>query len=155
MGLADLKKMIFGEEEGYYDDEYDLYDDQDDADKSRQPEPPRSKRSDNVISMPSSMTAQKERMVISRPKTVDDVPSITDCLRMNMICVVNLEGIEISNAQRIADFISGAGYALSCDIERVSNDIFIVAPTHVSVTNDFKEEVKNGHILPWISSAFK
>ena len=149
MGLAELKKMFFGEEEGYYDDEYDAYDDQNDAD-ARQP-----KRSDNVISMPTNVAAQKERLVISRPKTVDDVPSITDCLRMNMICVVNLEGVDISNAQRIADFISGAGYALSCDIERVSNDIFIVAPTHVSVTNDFKEEVKNGHILPWISSAFK
>lgn len=154
MGLAELKKMFFGEEEGYYDDEYDVYDDQDNAD-DRQSESMRTKRNDNVISMPASVAAQKERLVISRPKTVDDVPSITDCLRMNMICVVNLEGVDISNAQRIADFISGAGYALSCDIERVSNDIFIVAPTHVNVTNDFKEEVKNGHILPWISSAFK
>jgi cell division inhibitor SepF len=153
MSLAKLKTMFFGEEEGYYDDEYDMYDDEDEYD-ARQPEQVRSKRHDNVISMPSSITAQKERMVISRPKTVDDVPAITDCLRMNMICVVNLEGVDISNAQRIADFISGAGYALNCEIERVSNDIFIVAPTHVSVTNDFKEEVKNSHILPWIS-AFK
>ena len=154
MGLVDLKKMFFGEEYGYDYDENDVYDDNDDVDE-RKSEPVRSRRSDNVISMPASMSAQKERLVISRPKTVDDVPSITDCLRMNMICVVNLEGVDISNAQRVADFISGAGYALSCEIERVSNDIFIVAPTHVSVTNDFKEEVKNGHILPWISSAFK
>jgi len=154
MGLADIKKMFFGEEDGYYDDEYDMYDDNDDIGE-RQAEPARTKKSDNVINMPGSISTHKERLVISRPKTVDDVPAITDCLRMNMICVVNLEGIDISNAQRIADFISGAGYALSCDIERVSNDIFIVAPTHVSVTNDFKDEVKNGHILPWISSAFK
>ena len=154
MGLADLKKMFFGEEENYYEDDYDMYDDEDDYD-DRPSEQTRTKKTDNVISMPSSIAAQKERLVISRPKTVDDVPAISDCLRMNMICVVNLEGVDISNAQRIADFISGAGYALSCDIERVSNDIFIVAPTHVSVTNDFKEDVKNGHILPWISSAFK
>ena len=154
MGLADIKKMFFGEEDGYYDDEYDMYDDPD-ASSERQSEPVRTKKNDNIINMPNSISAQKERLVISRPKTVDDVPAITDCLRLNMICVVNLEGVDISNAQRIADFISGAGYALSCDIERVSNDIFIVAPTHVSVTNDFKDEVKNGHILPWISSAFK
>ena len=154
MGLATkLKGMIFGEEEGYYDDE-DVYEDYDDDINDMPPQSSSvSKKYDsNVISMPTGVASHKERLVVSRPKTVDDVPEITDCLRMNMICVINLEGVDLANAQRIADFVSGAGCALSCDIERISSDIFIVAPRHVSVINDSQEKSKNGHILPWISA---
>ncbi len=111
-----------------------------------------------VINMPQTPpnTDAKVKVVICRPEVVDDATSICEHLKNDIICVVNLEGVERTNAQRIADFLGGSCFALSGEIQRVSNEIFLVAPSSIGISSELKEELKaNGLILPWISSAFK
>ena len=96
------------------------------------------------------------QVVITYPTDVDDAASACDYIKQNKTCIINLEGVDRANAQRIADFLGGAAYAIDGDIQRVSTDIFIVAPANVNITGEFKEELKaNGLILPWVSSSFK
>ncbi len=89
-------------------------------------------------------------VVISFPSVVSDATSVCNSLRENKTCVVNLEGVDRSNAQRIADFLGGVAYALDADIQRISNEIFIMAPVNVNVSGEVKEELKaNGLIFSW------
>lgn len=113
----------------------------------------------NVVNMPNVHTPQRECIVICRPKTIDDAPIISNSLSENMMCIVSLEGVDSSNAQRIADFLGGSAYSLSCTVDRISDTIFVIAPSHVDVTSqmkaDIKEEMGKSSILPWISSTFR
>jgi cell division inhibitor SepF len=109
------------------------------------------RESSKIVSINASVQMQ---VVIMYPNDIEDAALACDYINQNKTCIVNLEGIERSKSQRIADFLSGAVYIINGDIQRVSIDIFIVAPANVNITGEFKEELKaNGLILPWASSS--
>jgi len=93
-------------------------------------------------------------VVITAPEKVEDAGIVCDYIKSKKTVIVNLEGVMYENAQRITDFLSGACHALDGSIQRISNNIFIVAPMNVDLTGQFKEELKaNGIVFPsWISS---
>ena len=89
------------------------------------------------------------RMVVAQPNTFDDAKDICDHLKSNKPVVINLEGIEKHDAQRIIDFLSGSIYALDGSIQKVSCDIFVIAPNSVDVSGDLDEEIRNKTVFPW------
>ncbi len=89
------------------------------------------------------------KMVVSQPDTFDDAQDICDHLKSKKPVVINLEGIEKADAQRIIDFLSGSIYALDGSIQKVSSDIFVIAPNNVDVSGDLKDELKNKTVFPW------
>lgn len=110
----------------------------------------------NLLTMPHAATANNTKVVICKPTSVNDAPSVCDYLLQNTICIITLQKVEHINAQRIADFLAGSAYTLKGEIERVSDDIFIIAPNGVRVSSELKDQIKSGSsILPWITSAFK
>ena len=94
-------------------------------------------------------SANQFKMVVSQPNTFDDAQDICDHLKAKKPDVINLEGIEKSDAQRIIDFLSGSVYALDGSIQKVSCDIFVIAPNNVDVSGDLKEELRNKTVFPW------
>ena len=65
------------------------------------------------------------------------------------VVILNLEGVEKDNAQRITDFFSGACYALNGTMQPVSSRIFIVAPYDVNISGQFRRELEaSGIKLP-------
>ncbi|CUQ54271.1 Cell division protein SepF [Dorea longicatena] len=52
---------------------------------------------------------------------------------------MNLEGLDLEIAQRIIDFISGATFAISGNLQKISNYIFLVTPTNVDITGDLQD----------------
>ena len=89
------------------------------------------------------------KMVVAQPDTFDDAKDICDHLKSNKPVVINLEGIEKHDAQRIIDFLSGSIYALDGSIQKVSCDIFVIAPNSVDVSGDLDEEIRNKTVFPW------
>jgi cell division inhibitor SepF len=89
------------------------------------------------------------KMVVSQPNTFDDAQDICDHLKDKRPVVINLEGIEKQDAQRIIDFLSGSVYALDGSIQKVSCDIFVIAPNNVDVSGDLKDELRNKTVFPW------
>lgn len=89
------------------------------------------------------------KMVVSQPNTFDDAQDICDHLKNKKPVVINLEGIEKQDAQRIIDFLSGSVYALDGSIQKVSCDIFVIAPNNVDVSGDLKDELRNKTVFPW------
>jgi cell division inhibitor SepF len=82
------------------------------------------------------------------PKEMQDAAWVCEHLRESKICVINMEKTsERIQAQRIADYLAGASYALNGHIERVNNHIFIMTPGNVKVSHDLKEELKSGKLF--------
>ena len=49
------------------------------------------------------------------------------------------EGIDVELAQRIIDFTSGATFAISGNLQKISNYIFLVTPTNVDISGDLQD----------------
>ena len=58
---------------------------------------------------------------------------IIDHLKGGQAIVINMEGMELSTAQRIIDFIAGACYSLDGSLQAISGNIFIAAPFHQEI----------------------
>jgi len=95
----------------------------------------------------------KADVIVCHPKDVGESAKVCDSIRRNKLCVVNLAGMERGMAQRIADFLGGACYAVDGSIHRVSKDIFIIVPEGVRIAGDIKEELeKDGYVFPKTTS---
>lgn len=94
-------------------------------------------------------TGNQFKMVVAQPNTFEDAKDICDHLKSKKPVVINLEGIEKHDAQRIIDFLSGSIYALDGSIQKVSCDIFVIAPNNVDVSGDLDEEIRNKTVFPW------
>lgn len=106
-------------------------------------------QSSNVVNFHASVQME---VVVIQPATYDEAQVIADHIRSQRPVIVNLEKMDYSIAQRIMDFVSGAVYTLGGNLERVTQNIFIIAPENVDIAGHFQEELKsNGIILPWKS----
>jgi len=103
-------------------------------------------KKNKVVNMP---TFAQVKVVVMQPDVFDDASIICDHLKGKKPVVVNLESAEKDVARRIVDFLSGSVYALDGTIQKVSNTIFIVAPSNVDVMGEFKDELRNKGAFPW------
>lgn len=101
----------------------------------------------NVVNFQASVQME---VVVIQPLAYDEAQIICDHIKSKRPVVLNLEKMEKNIAQRIMDFVSGSCYTLNGNLQRVTNNIFIIAPENVDIAGDFKEELKsNGINLPW------
>ena len=108
-------------------------------------------RKNKVVSMPQNSQAIK--MVISQPTTFEQSDEICSFLKEKKSVIVNLEYVNKDVARRIVDFISGGVYALDGYIQKVSNSIFLVAPSNYEITNEMaREEMKSKLSVSWLKN---
>ena len=93
------------------------------------------------------------KMVISQPTTFEQSDEICSFLKERKSVIVNLEYVNKDVARRIVDFISGGVYALDGYIQKVSNSIFLVAPSNYEITNEMaREEIKSRLSVSWLKN---
>ena len=107
-----------------------------------------------IVNMPQTQTqGQAIKMVISQPTTFEQSDEICSFLKEKKSVIVNLEYVNKDVARRIVDFISGGVYALDGYIQKVSNSIFLVAPSNYEITNDMaREEMKSKLSVSWLKN---
>ncbi len=107
-------------------------------------------RKNKVVAMPQTNAI---KMVISQPTTFEQSDEICSFIKEKKSVIVNLEYVNKDVARRIVDFISGGVYALDGYIQKVSNSIFLVAPSNYEITNDMaREEMKNKLSVSWLKN---
>ena len=74
---------------------------------------------------------------VIKPTSVEDAREITETLLTNRTVVLNVEGLDLEIAQRIIDFTSGSCFAISGNLQKISNYIFIITPPNVDISGDF------------------
>ena len=89
------------------------------------------------------------KVVVIQIEQFEEAREVADHLRTKKAVVVNLEKLERETARRVVDFISGAVYSLSANIQKVSGGIFLIAPYNVDILGDVRDELKNTGIFPW------
>ena len=93
------------------------------------------------------------KMVISQPTTFEQSDEICSFLKERKSVIVNLEYVNKDVARRIVDFISRGVYALDGYIQKVSNSIFLVAPSNYEITNEMaREEIKSKLSVSWLKN---
>jgi cell division inhibitor SepF len=79
---------------------------------------------------------QRFKIVVIDPRSFDDCPKLVDSLKARKPVIINLEKIETDAARKIFDFLSGATYALSGNVQKISNNIFVFLPENVDVSTN-------------------
>ena len=91
-------------------------------------------------------SSNKVQLVLVRPESFNDAPTIAANMRAKKAVVLNLEGVEKGLARRIVDFLSGCGYALDGNVKKVSQSTYVFCPYNMEVLGDLKNlqgEVEN------------
>lgn len=81
-----------------------------------------------------------KNVLVYEPRIPEDVQLIIDHMKSYEPAVVNLESVEPETAQRILDFVSGATYALSGSVHRISGNIFLLSPQGVGITVPYESK---------------
>ncbi|MEE1229148.1 MAG: cell division protein SepF [Lachnospiraceae bacterium] len=90
---------------------------------------------------------ESDEVKVIKPQEFNEAQIVAEYLKEGKTTIVNLEGIEIGQAQRIIDFIGGASFAVDGTLKAISNNIFIVAPTNIEVTGDLRDEIVSDDVL--------
>ncbi len=171
-----IKDFIAGPYDDEYEDDYDEYEDEEEEEyrphhREKREIAPREARemresvdyaTPRVARRASSAqpqvvdfkgNANTQKVVIMKPECYEDAQGICDNVKAKRPVVVNLEKVEYPVAQRIMDFLSGTCYSLDGSIQRVSSNIFIIAPVNYDIDSDTREEPKlnKSIILPWVN----
>ena len=111
-------------------------------------------RKNKVVQMQQAQSQPNAiKMVISQPTSFEQSDEICSFLKERKSVIVNLEYVNKEVARRIVDFISGGVYALDGYIQKVSNSIFLVAPSNYEITNEMaREEIKNKLSVSWLKN---
>jgi cell division inhibitor SepF len=91
----------------------------------------------NVVDLQAAASSgirSKMKVVVIEPKSFDDVQQVANCLKEKRPVVINFERTDAEVAHRIIDFISGTTYALAGDIKKLGHNVFLCAPSNVSVS---------------------
>ena len=150
----DLFGMDSAEPEEYEDENVYDYTDEEDEVEDRKFFGKRNNNNNKVVSMPQTQVqSQAIKMVISQPTTFEQSDEICSFLKEKKSVIVNLEYVNKDVARRIVDFISGGVYALDGYLQKVSNSIFLVAPSNYEITNDMgREEMRNKLSVSWLKN---
>ena len=91
-------------------------------------------------------SSNKVQLILVRPESFNDAPTIAANMRAKKAVVLNLEGVEKNLARRIVDFLSGCGYALDGSAKKISQATYLFCPYNMEVLGDLKNlqgEVEN------------
>ncbi|MCT4688491.1 cell division protein SepF [Vallitalea sp.] len=111
-----------------------------------------SKKKSNATNVVNFQANVQMEVVVIQPETYDEAQDICDHIKSKKPVIINLDKMDRNIAQRIMDFISGSCYTLNGNLQRVTNNIFLIAPENVDIAGDLGKELKsNGIILPWKS----
>ena len=151
------------------DDDYDDYDDFEeeiDYEKEQRQERKIASRKDAYYDEPKRVSKPRNKVTpinnskasmnvnIIKPNSFEDSQEICNMLLSTRPVVVNLEGFDTDDAQRIMDFISGCIYSINGTYHQISSYIFIFSPANVHISGDSITIDGNTATMPTINQEF-
>jgi cell division inhibitor SepF len=85
---------------------------------------------------PAATAPVSARVHVVAPARFGDAKEIADRLKDNRPVIVNLQMAERDLQRRMIDFCSGVTYALSGEMEKVADQVFLLTPTNVKVSDE-------------------
>ena len=82
------------------------------------------------------------RVHVVEPSEFADAPEVGDRLKANQPVILNLQGLPKELQRRLIDFSSGLAYAVGAKMERVNDQVFLLTPTDVEVSQEEKARLQ-------------
>jgi len=82
------------------------------------------------------------RVHVVEPHGFNDAQEVGDRLKANQPVIVNMQGVDRELQRRLIDFSSGLAYALGGSMSRVADQVFLLTPTNVEVSDEEKERLQ-------------
>ncbi|MBF7095870.1 cell division protein SepF [Alkalibacter mobilis] len=92
---------------------------------------------------------ENSKVLVVEPEFFNDAPVICDNLKSNKTVVVNLENADYEDGRKIFDFLNGAVYALDGTIQKIGENVFILAPSSVDVITEDLDTDHSHEFLDW------
>lgn len=145
-----VKNLLGLEIEDDYEDEYEeeIEEEVEEDSKLFNKKVKKDKEKEKGIAMTTSNSIKSSKVLVVEPEFFNDAPGICDNLKNLKTVVVNLENTDYEDGRKIFDFLNGAVYALDGTIQKISENVFILAPSTVDVITD---ELDSPHkdLLDW------
>ena len=109
-------------------------------------------RDTSVNSMMRTSAMSKSKITTVKPTSFDDAQTVANCLRDKIPVIINFENTNTDDAKRIIDFISGTTYAINGEIKKVSQNVFVCAPSNVTVTYTEEDKKAGGSGFSWLNN---
>lgn len=74
------------------------------------------------------------KIIVAEPEEYEDVLEISENLKKLCAVIINLKNMDINEAVRMIDFLSGMVYAINGSIKKIESNIFLVAPTGIDIS---------------------
>ncbi|MFT8324696.1 cell division protein SepF [Oenococcus sicerae] len=82
----------------------------------------------------SNSTKIDSHIALFVPKVFSDAKTIVNQLLLHEAVIVNFSAIDDTQSSKIVDFVAGAIYAVEGSIEKISDDIWLIAPNNYAVS---------------------
>lgn len=92
-------------------------------------------------------TTTQLRVIVARPRRLEDVPAVADDLKSMMTVILNVQGLDRDTSRRILDTLSGAAYALDASISRIAADTFMILPFNVEMEGELMDALNSSGLL--------
>ena len=84
------------------------------------------------------VNTNKIQLILVRPESFNDAPTIAANMRAKKAVVLNLEGVEKNLARRVVDFLSGCAYALDGKVKKIAQSTYLFCPNSMEVAGDLE-----------------
>jgi cell division inhibitor SepF len=81
------------------------------------------------------------RITTLHPRSYNDARQIGEEYREGVPVIINLTGMDDSDAKRIVDFAAGLVFGLRGSIERITNKVFLLSPANVDVGAEARAQI--------------
>jgi cell division inhibitor SepF len=103
------------------------------------PQPaPAAPRASSVKPIPMPAT----RVHVMDPKGFNDAQEVGDRLKNGQPVILNLQGVDRDLQRRLIDFASGLAYALNGTMAKAADQVFLLTPSNVEVSEEEKERLQ-------------
>lgn len=82
------------------------------------------------------------RVHVMEPRGFNDAQEVGDRLKSGQPVILNLQGVERDLQRRLIDFSSGLAYALNGTMSKAAEQVFLLTPSNVEVSDEEKERLQ-------------
>jgi cell division inhibitor SepF len=82
------------------------------------------------------------RVHVMDPKGFNDAQEVGDRLKNGQPVILNLQGVDRDLQRRLIDFASGLAYALNGTMSKAADQVFLLTPSNVEVSEEEKERLQ-------------
>jgi cell division inhibitor SepF len=88
--------------------------------------------------------APSYRITTFVPAKYNDAKEIGEHFRQNVPVIMNLTEMDDDSAKRLVDFAAGLTFGLRGSLEKVTNKVFLLSPSNVTVSAEDKARIREG-----------